>query len=599
MLILIALALPAKAISFDELSHDPQWLRLYQYRQSWSGLRSDIESRLFFFSEKGRHDPSAEMESAVEAFSKNDGKYGTLELPARCAFPARKIILERILNRKFPSEPCPDLERWIRRIDADKTNLVFVGAYAGNAASILGHTFFRLKNTQREKQGRQGLDLLSHSVGYTAHSSPTDGRAVYMMKGLTGGYPGFYDIEPYYMKVGLYNNSESRDLWDVELNLTPIETELLVKVIWEYTFNAEIRYYFIGRNCSYRLLKLLEIVRPELDVSQNFTFEVLPAETVRVLRDAGVIREDIIFRSSIRRRLHSKMEAFSILEKKQFHLAKTSLEGVAGISDPTVTDALLDYWLYENYRENAKLSLERSKLMEATFRRAAELPGLSRFQRTDEEIRKEQHLAPPFVGHRPRWIETTAGLDDHQVLGELSFRQGVHPLWSPDPAYQEISAIEYLGFDLKSGPSGPPLWTALIAKVHTLENAFDGSKAKSWMIEANFSNQCLICKATVTAAQISGAYGLSLGSKSLLFSVLPEIKGAVTASERLLVPGVKGILRWSWAPWVLLAESEFILSQPVGRWSAEVRWGYALSTDHMILLKSQNHFWGASWALFF
>lgn len=186
-----------------------------------------MDSERFFFSPAGMTDPHKELIAANEAYKNTFKKYGTLQLPAACTFPARKQILEQLLNTTYPSPTCPELTDWLARVNADRVSMVFVGAYAGNAASILGHTFFRFSNSVREESGRAGMDLLSYSVGYTAHADPDDGRISYMYKGLTGAYPGFYDIEPYYMKVGLYNNSESRDLWVTPLKLTKKEVEQL------------------------------------------------------------------------------------------------------------------------------------------------------------------------------------------------------------------------------------------------------------------------------------------------------------------------------------------------------------------------------------
>ncbi|MBK8201232.1 MAG: DUF4105 domain-containing protein [Bdellovibrionales bacterium] len=305
------LVLRAEALSLEKASVDPRWLRLYQYEKSIGGYGSDVKTLSFYFSENGRRDPRAEMEAAVEAYESAHKRYGNLNLPAACVFPARKRVLELILNRKFPEVDCPELKSWQERLNVNSASLVYVGSYTGNPASILGHTFLRLSNSDRENSGRDGLDLLSYSVGYSAHTDPRDSQAIFMLKGLTGGYPGFYDIEPHYMKVGLYNNSESRDIWEVQLSLSSSEMDLLSKLIWEYIFNAEIDYYFIGKNCSYRILKLIEAVKPEIRASERFGGAVLPAETVRALIDQRVINPGLRFRSSIKRRMEIKLALLS------------------------------------------------------------------------------------------------------------------------------------------------------------------------------------------------------------------------------------------------------------------------------------------------
>lgn len=380
------------------------------------GYESDVKTLSFYFSENGRRDPRAEMKAAVEAFESVHKRYGKLNLPAACAFPARKRVLELILNRNFPDIECPELKNWQERLNVNSAHLAYVGSYTGNPASILGHTFLRLSNSDRENSGRSGLDLLSYSVGYSAHTDPRDSQAIFMLKGLTGGYPGFYDIEPHYMKVGLYNNSESRDVWEVQLSLSSSEIDLLSKLIWEYTFNAEIDYYFIGKNCSYRILKLIEAVKPEIRASERFGGAVLPAETVRALIDQKVINPGLRFRSSIKRRMDLKVALLSSDDQGLFEGAKRDLFKLEKIQNPTVLDALIDYWIYENYQSKTELPSLQREIMEVTFQRAAEVKGQSSFQSTNEEIRSERRLSPPFLGHKSSWVEAEGGMA-HQEGG--------------------------------------------------------------------------------------------------------------------------------------------------------------------------------------
>ncbi|MBX3040094.1 MAG: DUF4105 domain-containing protein [Bdellovibrionaceae bacterium] len=542
------------------------------------------------------------MEAAVLAYSETEKKYGTLSLPAACAFPERKRILEDLLSRQFPTPPCPDLDRWMERINADQTSLVFVGAYAGNAASILGHTFLRFTNSKREAQGREGIDLLSHSVGYTAHTNPNDGKIAYTIKGLTGAYPGFYDIEPYYMKVGLYNNAESRDLWDVKLSLSPQETERMVRLVWEYSFNAQIAYYFIGKNCSYRLLKLIEIVRPDLHVSDSFLFEVLPAESVRVLIEAGLTETDWKFRASIRRRLNAKLELLSSDQRNLFEEAKTSIQAVQQIEDPTLIDALLDYWLYENYKANADLPLEKRDLMEAVFPRAASVKGTSLFRQTDEDIRKSGQLEPPFAGHKPRWIEVGAGRDHDRTSAEFSARLGVHPLWSNSPGYRDISAIEYLGLDYQFREGFRDLWNVLIVQARTLEEFFARPRSSSWGFDMRVTNDCHFCDGETAQFQMSGSYGIASKSDQWLFAVLPDVELGVwneNGTQGFAAPGIRSIGKWGHGRFVLFLEGSAHWWKSERLEKIESRIGYEYSKQGSIFLKFRERAAMASLVQFF
>lgn len=564
----------AEAIASDttNLSFSPAWLRIYQYEKTILGeYQSDIAAEAFFFAPDGRTSPAAELSAAMDAFSDINRRYGTQNQPAACVFPARKRVLERLVNRKFPEPPCPDLKSWIQRIGADQISVVFVGAYAGNPASILGHTFLRLSNSARENTAHSGMDLLSYSVGFLAHSDPRDNRLSYMVKGLTGQYPGHYEIEPHYMKVGLYNNSESRDLWEVKTNLSISETEFLIMHLWELTFNAKIPYYFIDENCSFRLLSLLEAVRPETRLTEALTTVVLPAETVRVLLQNSWVTSDYKFRSSIRRRIEQRLSRMSTLEQALFSRAKQSLQVVEQLSEPIVIDTLLDYWLYENYRAKTQLSLERRALMEATYLRASQIKGLESQTALQALNINTKAPPPPFLGHKPKSIEVGGGIraygtnhggaqsgassGTYSPNAQLSYRSGVNPAWSSDPAYAGMSSIEYLGFDLEWIETGRVpktleplptktdqwLWHLLLVEAQSLENFFGLKKSPSWRFSSSAANHCDLCFAAAPQIHISGSVGVTHRISAAALYAFLDLRTAAwhdNGAQGLLAPGV-------------------------------------------------------------
>lgn len=513
---------------------------------------SDVTSERFFFSPEGRRDPEREILAAIEAFEDPTKTFGTQKASAACVFPARKKVLESLLSRRFPSPPCQDLETWVSRISADRVSLVFVGAYPGNPASILGHSFLRLSNSGRESSGREGLDLLSYSIGYMAQADPRDNRMLYMLKGLTGGYTGFYEIEPHYMKVGLYNNSESRDLWDVPLALTKDDVDLLVRHYWELTFNASLDYYFIDENCSYRLLTLIEAVRPDVDLTSKLSMIVLPAETVRTTIDAGLASGPPAFRASVKRRMTYKLSLLDDESRASFARARSSLEETRSLTDPTAVDALLDHWIYENYKVKTQLDETSRELMEATYARASQLNALSLFRGvTNEKIRDDLDLAPPFTGHPPSWLELRGGTTDRGSAAGFSYRNGVHPFWSGDQGYDEISGIEYLGLDLDVAANEKARWSALLAKATSYDSL-------SWSFEGKLTNRCLLCDTEIEAVQVEGGVGLGTKSTNFISYLLAQARGAAwleSGAQGLLAPGFAAGFKYRIFEWTFAAEN--------------------------------------------
>ena len=72
------------------------------------------------------------------------------------------------------------------------------------------------------------------------------------------------------MKVREYNDTEARDLWEYELNLSPDQVDWMVRHAWE-TGATWFDYFFFRENCSYHLLSLLELAEPSLHLRSRFT----------------------------------------------------------------------------------------------------------------------------------------------------------------------------------------------------------------------------------------------------------------------------------------------------------------------------------------
>lgn len=292
--LLLALAAPAAALSPETelrrlaLRHeaarlkaweDPYWLKLLYYEKGlFGGLRSPSVNPKFFLSKWGRISPRLELEAAV------DGLYfeGADNDSPECAFPERYRWLKEKLGLAAESPPrsCPSFEGWKAGLDPESVSLLFAGGYLNNPSTLYGHTFLRL-----HKRGGAGADLLDYTVNYAA-TTDEQGGFLYALKGLVGAYPGQFSTIPYYLKIQEYHNIENRDLWEFPLGLTQEETDRLLRHCWELG-KASFPYLFFTRNCSWQLLPLLDIVKPELRLAERFTFWVIPSDTAKAVVGAS------------------------------------------------------------------------------------------------------------------------------------------------------------------------------------------------------------------------------------------------------------------------------------------------------------------------
>jgi len=290
------------------------WLKLYVYRkQSFgSGYNSKASEDLFFFHQEGRTDPRKELTQALKAFQTNTQSFGQRKSKAACAFPARYSRIKERWPDLFPDKiNCPELESWLSRLNTSKIHFVYVGSYPNNPASMFGHTLIRLKNESKS-------DLLDYTLGFRANVDPNDNPITYTANGLMGGYHGYYHIKPYYLNLGLYNNSESRGLWEYELDLSEKEVEFFLKHVWEVSFNTGFPYYFMDENCSFYLLTLLEATRPSLELTSKQRSLVYPIETLKdAFYNLSKEKSNLTYRASINEKFYKKVNDMSILEQQK------------------------------------------------------------------------------------------------------------------------------------------------------------------------------------------------------------------------------------------------------------------------------------------
>lgn len=319
------------------------WRRLVHYDSFLGRTHSearDKSPRSFFAAPGGISDPEAELTATVTAlFTETSGPE-----PGRCRYPAREIYLVQALEidpKQLPPVDCKAYADWLAHMDSESASIVFAGFFMGNPSSMFGHTFLRLHN-------RRGVSLIDSSFNYAANPT-TENALLYAWLGMTGGFPGTFAMHPYYQKVNEYNDLESRDLWEYRLNLTPTEVRFMQAHLWELS-NAWFPYYYLDENCSYQLLALLEVVRPETKLTSRFSVFVAPADTLRTLETAGFLAGDAAYRASLFTKLSQFYENLDTNEKERFAawLADRAEPAIADKSDARVADTLLEFYRFRN-----------------------------------------------------------------------------------------------------------------------------------------------------------------------------------------------------------------------------------------------------------
>nr|WP_257223274.1 MULTISPECIES: DUF4105 domain-containing protein [unclassified Acinetobacter] len=408
-----------------KLSEHISWQRLLYTDHKG---QSEVAFSGYFLAENGRQNAQAELEADVAAL------FQTAEpnQAFRCRFPARSQWLMQelsIRSEQLPAVSCPEFDAWFGKIKPYKATLIYATDFMGNPSSMFGHTLLRL-----DPKDQKELNLVSYAINYAATVAGEDNWS-YAWKGLTGQYPGEYSLMPYYRKVKEYGDFESRDLWEYELALTEQETSYLVKHIWEMQ-NVSFPYYFASDNCAYRLLGLMDLVRPTLNLTEKFKVASIPVETIKAINDEQLIRA-AVYRPALETQLLSQAQQHGYRLAREAHK-------LAEIKPENMSTALSQF----NEAEQAKilemaydhlylLLIGRKVSAEETQPKLRQILALrSQSSQPKQRTEPKQPSLDPVNGHHARNFSATVGEVQGEKYIELGHRQAYHDLVDPQGGFR-------------------------------------------------------------------------------------------------------------------------------------------------------------------
>ena len=409
----------------QKLDQDITWLRLmYADKQG----QSEVSYAGYFLSPNGQVDLKQELQANIQALFQPAAPNQSL----RCRFPARSQWLMQQLHiseQQLPVVTCPELDDWIGQIKPYKATLIYATDFMGNPSSMFGHTLLRL-----DPQDQKQLNLVSYAVNYAATVTEGEGWS-FAWNGLTGQYPGEYSLMPYYRKVKEYGDLESRDLWEYELSLTPDETRFLVQHIWEMK-HVSFPYYFVSDNCAYRLLGLIDLVRPALNLKQQFKVAAIPVETIKAIERQGLVKETI-YRPALETQLLS--------QARQHGKSLAKVAHQVAFAEPIEMSRQME--AYQDLDKAKILEMAYDDLylqfigrkVEPVFAQPRLRQLLSMRSEIDLEKQRQQPQRPkmdPTQAHDARHFSLTMGKVQGEKFVELGHRQAYHDLIDPQGGFR-------------------------------------------------------------------------------------------------------------------------------------------------------------------
>ena len=411
----------------ESSAYSPEWLALGHYRPQGNGqYESTIDSDNFFLAPDGKENPENELKATIALFAGQDEK--------RCFFPGRYLYLKKhkLTSADFPK--CKEYEQFQKDLQPAGVTLLFTDAYMNNPSSLFGHTLLRIDTA------RKGTQLLAHGANYGAFTAGQENSVLFAVLGLTGGYYGGFTVKPYYDVINTYNNIENRDIWELNLDFTPEELDLFVAHLWEVG-QAQSRYYFFTRNCSYMLMETLDAVRPGLHLADDFPVQAIPLDTVKAVYSRPGLVKGINYRPSRQAKIKHRYKQMNTKEKEAYLAAiKNQDWTLSGVDDNAAkADILETAYQYVQYQYVAH-ELELSDYRQRSFKALLARNKIAENGKM-EELKDGKN---PLFSHNAMRAVFGAGIRNGEAFQEVSYRPAYHSLTDDNYGFLRGAEINFL-----------------------------------------------------------------------------------------------------------------------------------------------------------
>jgi hypothetical protein len=581
-----------------KLASEREWHLLLHYRENlFGGHTSEQDDPGFFMAPDGKTDPQAELDATLKQFFSEE-LVGRSRQPAQCAFIARYHWLRERLqfdDSRLPKMACERFDRWFNDFEAHSITVIFPSAYLNNPASMFGHTFLRIDQRGQTEQTR----ILAYTINYAAYVPPDAGIA-YPIRGIFGGYSGYFSTYPYYLKVQEYRDFENRDIWEYRLNFSEDQVRRLLMHSWEMG-NASFDYFFFKENCSYHLLALLDYADPTLHLTDEFLVWTVPADTVRLIASKPGLVSGIAYRPSRSNVIRRKRESLPANEGKLAHRITQDLGELTtpafvqlGLTKQAfLLDLASDYLRY-------RVETTDSSPPELKERNRAILTARSQLRIPSPEFTVVPFAKQPELGHKTSRASLGSGWRNDDTFEEISVRAGYHDLLDPEVGYTPDAQIELASISLRHYNRGDQtrVERATLANVMSLSPIDSVFHAPSWKINMGMNTirfgDCQLCSNGVVNGGIGAAVESHWLKREVFFAFAEaEANYSNAYDERHRIGGgsTVGMLTDLTDRWKLMATGSY-LGYVLGDKSDDIRWfvgsRYTLSQNWALRL-DYNH----------
>jgi hypothetical protein len=566
-----------------------EWLNLLHYSgdgETTAEYRSEVNDDRFFLSADGDVNPESELLATIAAFYQTDISGNE---HAQCRFVARLNWLKQKLSidaSTLPVVQCSSYIEWRKHVNSDHVTMVFPAYNLNSPSSMFGHTLLRLDSAEDEGNSR----WLSTAVNFGANVTEDDNSILYAYKGLAGGYSGVFVVDHYYKKIQEYNRIEHRDIWEYRLNLSADETERIVTHLWEVQ-DINFDYYYFDENCSYRLLELLEIARPGIELTDEFKLTAIPVDTVRTIRKNGLIEQSAykpsqatILRSLLEQIPEQDRDLVMQLSSDISTSRKDAFTSLPPGRQGNIADTAYQYLRYQQSGQ------ERDP---AIAKRSHQLLLLLNSYPKDTLVEAAIEIPEsPDQGHGSKRASLGAGKRLGNLYTELGFRMAFHSLEDNEQGFLRGAQINLGNLQIRAEENeGISLYKFDLVDIFSLTPRSRFFKPVAWKVYTGLERQYTKGVDQLTA-HVTGGAG---GSWKLLKN--SQVYGLATARieynkqmDRAIEPAIgftSGLLQHFGPSTARVDVSGEQFSDGIYRLRAAYNQNFVISTNHSIRFSAQ------------
>lgn len=524
MYLIFILLLSFSSFAATNLHESPKWIRLLHYQKNIFGnYVSQADGNTFFLHEEGKNSPEKELRKTIEVFGQTSTPGNDHPI---CRFPLRYKWLNEQLGMPWKATfaGCTNYIDFFSKLAAKRASVSFSSYYLSNPNSAFGHTFLKLSRYDESDE----TEMLDYGINYGAINLEPN-PLLYILKGLFGGFRGEFAAVPYYYKVREYSDFEFRDIWSYDLKLSMREVLEMVDHIWELG-STYFDYFYFNENCSYHLLSILEVARPSLDLTSRYTVYSIPADTIRLLEQEGLLEKGKRRESTYSRLIRLSHD----LKDKELKAAKEIASDpekakalVAGLNDKTaagILDVSIEAFDYFNSDKILKDDLKTKEAKAFILTARAENPVITNTTSNDHT----DHSDSPATSHAPtRFTLEEKYYSKEGMSTRFEFRAALHDLLDPPAGSLREAELEMgkMSFEYREKNFENPQLVFDSVTVLNLKNYPDQnfwSSPYSWEIEVGGRQirrlNCFDCPGGYLNLSLGNSVSLSDGR--LLLAIL-------------------------------------------------------------------------------